>query len=347
MIKRIPKLLSRCVASGEHILFYLLLASCSSVLVHAQQQTGAGQAAAAQGQQHGGAAAAAHAATRSAESLAPEGIAHLKLSPGSMVDVRVFEEPDLDGSYRLDSSGAIHLPLGGKIPLATLTLPEAETAISARLISEEILKTAHVVVNIDEYNSGNVIVLGEVATPGRVPILTGRTLKEILALAGGLTPIAGNEIVVHRVSQPSEVTETIHDHGGINDQAAMDVNINPGDSVLVKKAGVVYILGAVNRPGGYSMQESGTLNVAQAIALALGTTPQASTNKTRILRKGPDGTVLDISTLYDKVTKGKVLPIELHAEDIVFVPISGIKASFGLIQAELNAAAIDSIYILH
>jgi polysaccharide export outer membrane protein len=346
MIKRIPKLLSSFVAHSEDILFCLLLVSCSQALLNAQQSTGSGQAA--QGQQHGGAGAAAAAhSTASTESLAPEGIAHLKLSPGSMVDVRVFEEPDLDGSYRLDSSGAIHLPLGGKIPLATLTLPEAETAISARLISEEILKTAHVVVNIDEYNSGNVIVLGEVATPGRVPILTARTLKEILALAGGLTPIAGNEIVVHRVSQPSEVTETIHDHGGINDQAAMDVNINPGDSVLVKKAGVVYILGAVNRPGGYSMQESGTLNVAQAIALALGTTPQASTNKTRILRKGPDGTVLDISTLYDKVTKGKVLPIELHAEDIVFVPISGIKASFGLIQAELNAAAIDSIYILH
>ena len=120
--------------------------------------------------------------------------------------------------------------------------------------------------------------------------------------------------------------------------------VNPGDSVLVKKTGVVYVLGAVLRPGGYAMQESGELNVAEAIALALGTTPQASTNKTRILRKGPDGTLLEISTLFDKVTKGQVAPIQLHAEDIVYVPTSGIKATMTLIQGELNAAATATVY---
>jgi polysaccharide export outer membrane protein len=342
MIKRIPKLLSTCIAAGEGIVFSLLLACCCSAQLHAQQQTGSGQGAQL-GQPHGG-AAAGRSAAGSVEALAPEGIANLRLSPGSMVSVQVFEEPDLNGNYRLDSSGAINLPLGGEIPLATLTLPEAETAIAARLISAEILKMAHVVVNIAEYNAGNVIVLGEVASPGRVSILTGRTLKEILALAGGLTPLAGNEIVVHRANQPSDVTETIHDHGGINDQAAMDVSINPGDSVLVRKTGVVYVLGAVIRPGGYAMQESGELNVVEAIALALGTTPQASTNKTRVLRKGPDGTLLEISTLYDKVTKGQVVPLQLHAEDIVFVPNSAVKATLGLIQSELNSAATATTY---
>jgi len=340
MIKRIPKFLSRCAASGRDILFYLLLASCSPLLLHAQQPGGAAQAA--QGQQRPGGASTGRSG--SGETLAPEGIANLKLSAGSLVNVQVYEEPDINGSYRLDDSGAIHLPLGGTIPLATLTLPEAETVIAARLISEEILKTAHVVVNIAEYNSGNVIVLGQVAVPGRVVILTARPLKEIIALAGGLTPLAGNEIVVHRANQPNEVTETIPDRGGVNDEAAMDVMVNPGDSVLVKKTGVVYVLGAVLRPGGYAMQESGELNVAEAIALALGTTPQASTNKTRILRKGPDGTLLEISTLFDKVTKGQVAPMQLHAEDIVYVPTSGIKATMTLIQGELNAAATATVY---
>jgi polysaccharide export outer membrane protein len=103
-------------------------------------------------------------------------------------------------------------------------------------------------------------------------------------------------------------------------------------------------MGAVNRPGGYVMQESGDLNVAQAVALAYGTTPQASTNKTRVLRKGPDGTLLEISTLYDKVTKGEVVPLALHPEDIVYVPISGVKATFSLVQSELSAAATATIY---
>jgi len=261
-----------------------------------------------------------------------------------MVDVRVFEEPDIDGSYRLDGAGEITLPLGGKIPLAALTLPEAEAAISAKLVAGEILKTAHVVVNIDEYNAENVVVLGEVVSPGRYPILTARKLKDVIAMSGGMTPLAGNEIIVHRADQPAGVTDAIHPRGGVNDQTAMNVDINPGDSVLVKKAGIVYVLGAVNRPGGYLMQENGELNVAEAVALALGTTPQASTGKTRIIRKGPDGTLLEISTLYNKVTKGEAVPALLQPEDIVFVPPSGWKEALSLTQTELSAAASATIY---
>ncbi len=342
MNKRSSKSVSRSVIRWQDILLCLLVVSGAPALLHAQQASGgAVQSQAQQGQRAG---SGARSASGSVESIAPEGIANLKLSPGSMVDVQIFEEPDINGSYRLDADGNITMPMGGKIPLATLTLPEAEAAISARLIAAEVLKTAHVVVNIDEYNARNVVVLGEVAAPGRFPILGSRKLKEIIAMAGGLTQFAGNEIILHRADQPSDATEILHDRGGLNDQTAMTVDINPGDSVTVKKAGIIYVLGSVNRPGGYLMQESGDLNVAQAIALADGTTPQASTNKTRVLRKGPDGTLLEISTLYDKVTKGEVVPLALHPEDIVFVPASGVKATLSLIQSELNSAATASIY---
>lgn len=333
--------------SGKDFL-YLLLLLAGPALLHPQQSAGTlqqGPQTMQQGQ-HGSAAlgTGAHSGAGTLEAIAPEGIANLKLSPGSMVDVHVFEEPDLDGSYRLDNSGEITIPLGGKIPLATLTLSEAEAAISAKLVSGEILKAAHVVVNIDEYNAENVVVLGEVVTPGRYPILTSRKLKDVIAMSGGLTAMAGDEIILHRSGPGDGVTETIHDRGGLNDQSAMNVDINPGDSVTVKRAGIIYVLGAVNRPGGYVMQEEGELNVAEAVALALGTTPQASTNKTRIIRKGPDGTILEISTLYDKVTKGEVVPVILHPEDIVFVPPSAWKEALSLAQGELNAAASATIY---
>ncbi len=345
-MKRIsPNFLSSHAMQMQKILLCLLLASAAPAFLHAQASAAAGptQQPAQQGQR-GAASSGAHSGSGAQEVIAPEGIANLRLSPGSMVNVHVFEEPDIDGSYRLDSHGEITMPLGGKIPLASLTLPEAEAAIGAKLVDGEVLKTAHVVVNIDEYNAENVVVIGEVATPGRYPILTARKLKEILAMSGGLTPLAGSEIILHRFNQPSEATETIHDQGGLNDQTAMNVDINPGDSVLVKKAGIVYVLGAVNRPGGYLMQENGELNVAEAVALAMGTTPQAATNKTRIIRKGPDGTLLEISTLYDKVTKGKVVPLVLHPEDIVFVPPSGWKAALSMTASELNAAATATIY---
>jgi polysaccharide export outer membrane protein len=328
----------------EKAVLSLLLVTAPAALAQSQQGAANAPQPSAQMGQRGAAASGAHSGSGSSASVAPEGIAHLKLSPGSMIDLHVFEEPDLDGSYRLDDSGDITIPLGGKVALASLTLSEAEAAISARLVSGEILKAAHVVVNIDEYNAENVVVLGEVSVPGRYPILTRRKLKDILALAGGLSTLAGNEIIVHRANQPEGTTETIHTRGGLSDQSAMNVDIDPGDSVTVMKAGIVYVLGAVNRPGGYVMQQDGELNVAEAVAMAMGTTPEASTNKTRVIRKGPDGTLLEISTLYDKVTKGEVVPIVLHAQDIVFVPISGVKASISLIQSELNAAATATIY---
>jgi len=342
MNKRSLKRNSGLSGQVQEILFCLLLALGAPALLHSQQAAGgAGQSSAQQGQRGG---AGAHSGSSSVEAIAPEGIANLKLTPGSMVNVQVFEEPDINGSYRLDASGNITMPLGGKISLASPTLPEAEAAIGAKLIAEEVLKSAHVVVNIDEYNAENVVVLGEVANPGRFPILTTRKLREIIAMAGGLTSLAGNELILHRANQPSDVTETIRVKGGLSDQGAMNVDIDPGDSLTIKKAGIVYVMGAVNRPGGYVMQESGDLNVAQAVALAYGTTPQASTNKTRVLRKGPDGTLLEISTLYDKVTKGEVVPLALHPEDIVYVPISGVKATFSLVQSELSAAATATIY---
>lgn len=349
MNKRSPKVPSRRAMQIQWLLFCLLLVSGKPAFLPAQQAGSAVGSAqqlqqAVQQGQRGSAATGAHSGAGSVAAIAPEGIANLKLSPGSMVEIHVFEEPDIDGSYRLDSAGEITMPLGGKIPLASLTLPEAEAAIGAKLVAEEVLKTAHVQVNIDEYNADNVVLIGEVVAPGRYPVLTAHKLKDILAMSGGLTALAGNEIVLHRASQPAGVTETIHDRGGLSDPIAMDVDINPGDSVLVKKAGIVYVLGAVNRPGGYVMQENGELNVAEAVALALGTTPQAATNKTRIIRKGPDGSLLEISTLYDKVTKGQVVPLVLHAEDIVFVPPSGWKAALSMTASELNAAATATIY---
>jgi polysaccharide export outer membrane protein len=123
------------------------------------------------------------------------------------------------------------------------------------------------------------------------------------------------------------------------------MEINPGDSVLVQKAGVIYVLGSVNRPGGYVMQEEGNLNLAQAMALAFGTAPEASNGKIRILRKAADGQVQEIPADYDNFKKGRALPMQLQAEDIVYVPSSAIKSAFINTKTELSAAAAASIYV--
>ncbi len=255
-------------------------------------------------------------------SPAPEGVADLKLAPGSMVDIQVFEEPDLNGSYRLDRNGQISIPFAGTIQLQSLTLPQAETAITAQLKSTEVLKAAHVVVNINEYSTQDVVILGEVASPGRFPILGQRRLMDVLAMAGGQTIFAGTEIIIHRAQQPPDVTETVHYAKDVNDPIALNVPINPGDSVLVKRVGVVYVLGSVLRPGGYVMQEAGELNVDQALALAFGTMPEAKVEDTVVIRKQPDGSVLVFAVNYKKVNQGRQVPVQLKPQDVVYVPAS-------------------------
>jgi polysaccharide export outer membrane protein len=277
-------------------------------------------------------------------SVAPEDVSKLKLAPGSSVAIRVFEEPDLDGIYRLDAEGNVSLPLAGQVNLSSLSLREAEAAVSQKLQAEQILRSPHVVVNLDEYSARNIVVLGEVAAPGRYPTLGDRKLMDVLALAGGQTPMAGNEIVIHRFGQPSDMTETIHYGRNSSDALALNLPVNPGDSILVKRAGIVYVLGSVNRPGGYVMQEEGQLNVDEALALALGTAPEAKVGSIRIFRKQPDGGVVEFLVNYRKINNGKSGQVNLKAEDIIYVPPSAIKTALIRGTQVVASAASATIY---
>lgn len=283
---------------------------------------------------------------RGEATVMPEGLATMKLSAGSLVSLRIFEEPDLDGSYRLDGKGDVAIPLAGDVHLQGLTLREAEAAIASKLVNEQVLNSPHVVLNIDEYGASNITVLGEVSTPGRFPALTPRKLLDVLALAGGLTSFAGSEFVLHRSGAPDALTETIHYKRGVNDAAVLATMVAPGDSVVVKRAGVVYVLGAVNRPGGYLMQESGDLDLAQAIALALGTAPEASADRIRILRKQADGSVAEINASLSQIAEGKARPLNLLPEDVVYVPTSRMKSAFFNGRQVLSSAASSTIYTL-
>jgi polysaccharide export outer membrane protein len=115
--------------------------------------------------------------------------------------------------------------------------------------------------------------------------------------------------------------------------------------VLVKRAGVVYVLGAVNRPGGYVMQEFGKLDVAQALAIAGGPLPEAKVGGMRVIHRRDDGTLSETPVEYRKISSGKVQAISLSAEDIVYVPVSALKTALLKGTQVVAAAASASIYV--
>ena len=120
--------------------------------------------------------------------------------------------------------------------------------------------------------------------------------------------------------------------------------IKPGDIIQVRRAGLVYVLGAVNRPGGYLMQEDGKLDVTQAIALAYGTSPQAAMGKIRIIRRDANGALQQIPVHYKDSMTAKASPIMLHAEDVLYVPPSKLKTALIDSQSVLSSTATAAIY---
>jgi polysaccharide biosynthesis/export protein len=277
--------------------------------------------------------------------VVPEDFAKLTLAPGFLLSLNVLDDPDLVGAFRIDQSGDITPPVLGAMHVAGETVTEARIQIRKRLLDDQILKDPQVSLTVLEYASPEVTIVGEVNSPGRYPLLIPRALVDVLALAGGATLTASNEVEITRGNAERAPTSImVHYSRATDPDAVKQAIVNPGDTVLVKRAGIVYVLGAVSRPGGYVMQEEGTLNVLQAISLANGTAPSASTGTIHVLRKNEQGSVVDIPLQYQKVVRGRSADMPLHAMDVVYVPTSRIKAALTNSSSILSAAASASIY---
>jgi polysaccharide export outer membrane protein len=277
-------------------------------------------------------------------SIIPKDFSELHIEPGDLLSVNVYEAPELSSSYRVDSAGDLTLPLCGKVGLRGLTPAEAAKRLEAALKDGQILVQPQVSVDVVQYAGQYVTVLGEVGSPGRVPLIAPTQLGEILAEAGGLTSVAGSRIKIRHAADTTAPDEEVPYSRGQSSREAASILIRPGDSILVPRAGIVYVLGAVNRPGGYVMQEDGKLNVAEALALSGGTVLAANTGGLRVIRRNPDGTVLDFPLSYNGIAKGTQTPLQLQPQDIVYVPMSKAKNAFtstlGIIQAAASSAVV-------
>jgi len=274
----------------------------------------------------------------------PEDFAKLKIQPGFQLAAQVFDEPDLSGPYRVGPDGNITLPLVGAVHVAGDTLAEAQAAVQDSFKSAQILKNPQVTLDIAQYAPTLVAVLGEVNSPGRLQMLAPHSLLDVLSFAGGETQLAGGKVEV-RHEENGQVTTTAYpyERDGNADSIA-NIMVHDGDTVMVPRAGIVYVLGQVARPGGFLMQEDGKLDVAQAISMAMGTTLIASTKHILIIRRKPDGTYVQFQVSYSDIVRGKATPPQLQPQDIVYVPNSRIKTAFTDVQGILTAASTAAVY---
>jgi polysaccharide export outer membrane protein len=259
---------------------------------------------------------------QNAPASVPEDISQAILKPGFVLRMDVYREPDMSVNVMVDSNGSVSLPLVGKVHVEGYQLSEAEGVIAKAFSDGQILKNPQITLNIQAYAPLYITVDGEVGAPGRLQVFSNKTLQQVLAMAGGETLTAGASIDVQHKSESGEVTthRVTYARGDSIDHLGNQI-VTPGDIVTVQKAGIVYVLGAVNRPGGYLLTNGGRLNVTEAISLATGTNMIASLDKVLVLRKTSDH-VERLEVPLKAMETGKQAQFELQDQDIVYVPVN-------------------------
>jgi len=267
----------------------------------------------------------------------------IRISSGDLVEVKVFGVPEMTSESRISSDGQLSVALIGPVAVGGLTSTEAERAIEKRLLAAGMLRDPHVTVFVKEYVTQGVSVLGEVAKPGIYPLLGSRRLFDALSYAGGTTTRAGKIVSIARRHDPDHPLLVTLDSDPMK-AAGANVEVLPGDTIVVSKAGVVYVVGDVARPGGYVMENNESLRVLQAVALAQGFNRTASLDSAKLIRKTADG-LKEIPVPLKKIMENKTEDIAMQGDDILFVPTSAAKGAFRRgMEAAIQAATGVALY---
>lgn len=270
----------------------------------------------------------------------------LPISYGDLIQVTVFDSPELSGPLRVNSNGEVVLPVGGAVKVKGLTAAEAGPVIADQLKKNGVVLEPHVAVMIMEYQTQGVTVTGEVRSPGVYPLLANRTVLDMIAMAGGLNENAGKVATVFHRDNPKNVRQVRLNISVQTPESAAEssVEVLPGDTISVSRSGVVYVLGDVGRPGGFLVEHNDRLSILQALALAQGANHTAKLSGTRLVRKTDSGRI-EMEVDLKKVINGDGSDFLLADGDILYVPLSN-KKLYGLraIEALIGVGSQVTIY---
>src|SRR5579872_160409 len=267
-----------------------------------------------------------------------------KLGPGDLVEVNVYNVPELTTKARVSNSGDLYLPLIDYVHVDGLSQEEAQTVIEKRLEEGGFVRNPHVTIFVDDAASQGVTVLGEVAKPGIYPDTADHKLYSIISEAGGFSPSAARKVAILRKDKPAPIEVKLPRN--LADDTSGNVDVLPGDTVTVPRAPIIYVVGDVGHPSGF-LVDNGTLTVLQALALAGGTNHTAKLGASRIIRKGPNGMVEE-KVAIKKMLEAKAPDVQLHADDILFIPVSGGKVfASKTFDAAMSAATMVTVYTVH
>jgi polysaccharide biosynthesis/export protein len=241
---------------------------------------------------------------------------HYIISPGDVLDVAVYGAPDLSQKSAVNSAGNIYMPLVNDVHVAGMHVEDAQIVVEQAYFKKGVLKSPHVNMVVSSFSSG-VVLMGEVGRPGIYPIVGSGRLFDILAEAGGTTPNAGQIVTITHKDSNAPLTVFLS-NDPVKTQEA-NVPLQQGDTIIVARAGVIYVVGEVLAPNGFLMDEKAQYTVMKAVAMAHGLAKFAKPSKARIVRR-VDGSEQEIPVPLDKILVSKAPDMPMQANDILFVP---------------------------
>jgi polysaccharide export outer membrane protein len=266
------------------------------------------------------------------------------INPGDLVSVHIFGSVDYQPTVRVTLDSTIQLPLIGAISVKGLTIDEAENLIADKLKSAGMYRDPQVTVQITESTNGVITIAGEAHAV--IPANSERPLLEVIAAAGGL-PVNASHIIT--IDRPGVEKPIVVDLG--NDpmhSQQINIPLYPGDTVIVSKVGVVYMLGEFKTAGVIPIQQNSPLTLLQATSVAGGTLYDGKYQDLRIIRTINQQRTL-VRVDIKRVMLGQDPDPLLQADDIVYLPTSAVKSAIvsGGLNLLVNVANLALISALH
>lgn len=232
------------------------------------------------------------------------------LGAGDLIKINVFQNPDLTVETRVSEAGTITFPLLGSVPVGNLSVGAAEQKIATQLREGGFVTQPQVNILVEQVRGNQVSVLGQVNRPGRYPLeMANSRLSDVLALAGGITPLGSDEVVLSgsRNGKPYKLSVDMPALF-LTQKSDKDVPVLGGDVIYVHRAPQYYIYGEVQRPGAFRVERD--MTVMQALAQGGGITLRGTQRGIRIHRRDKDGKV-------EQIEPGMDDPIQ--TDDVIYV----------------------------
>ena len=240
------------------------------------------------------------------------------VGPQDVLKITIFDEPTMSGTYRVDADGSFQYPMLGRVVASGMRVRDIAQMLKTKL-EDGFIKRAQVAVDVDQFRSRSVFVVGEVRSPGKYPMTGQMSLLEALAAAGSPTPTASSEVLILRPRDaasaaaltPDQVEQTNVQRINLGDlqlgRLAGNVTLMEGDTIYVPKAEKFFVTGQVRNPGAYTYERG--LTVLQAISLAGGLTEKGSNRRLKVIRSANGKKTQQGVDLEDVVQPGDTLVI--------------------------------------